>query len=682
MGGLFETSELQGDLKNIYSKQEILDYNAFGVIHKCKESKTGKFVAIKIINKKYLEKICGQKNLEKCLEIIRQEIETLKKMSGDYSLQFMDAIETTDSIYVLTEIWDSNLETFLLNKKVGLSIKEIKHIFKKLNIVFKRMKQNNVIHGNLNLNNILLKGEKNEPLLSDYGKKGKLDEKLNIMQSTSQCSSPEILIGENYDYKTDLWSIGVILYKLYFNEFPYNGETQVSIYNDIIRGKKIKKCEENSAFNDLIKKLLIIEPNNRMDWDEYFSHKFWEDDKEENLNSNDKKRLEEKLENERIEKEYNEKKQYKFFYKQNIKMPNKKYYNIYYCLYTLNNEKTNYIPNLESPKKIEIMLQNGNNEQSIDNFIYQELTKEVQFEYLSKLILYGCNLKTLDILKYIPATNLLDLDLSRNKIDNIDALTEISYDNLLFLNLSNNMITDISPLTKVTFKNLRHLLLSHNLINNIEALTQVPFIYLDKLKLSSNNITNIDTFANVPFTNLTYLNLSKNKITDASKALAYISIKNLLHLDLSHNKIKTLDGLNVFQYKNLITLELGDNDISNIDLFKEVYFSDLIKLSLNDNNLDNGYIFAEVPFKDLKELNLSYNNFENIDFINYVVFQNLEKLDMNGNKISDLTPLNQLLLNGLKELEIKYNKLRENEGNYIILNNLKAKYNDLKILYN
>ena len=55
---------------------------------------------------------------------------------------------------------------------------------------------------------------------------------------------------------------------------------------------------------------------------------------------------------------------------------------------------------------------------------------------------------------------------------------------------------------------------------------------------------------------------------------------------------------------------------------------------------------------------------------------------MNGNKISDLTPLNQLLLNGLKELEIKYNKLRENEGNYIILNNLKAKYNDLKILYN
>ena len=59
MGGLFETSTLEGELKSIYSKEEILDYNAYGVIHKIKESKTGKILAIKLTNKKYLEKICG-----------------------------------------------------------------------------------------------------------------------------------------------------------------------------------------------------------------------------------------------------------------------------------------------------------------------------------------------------------------------------------------------------------------------------------------------------------------------------------------------------------------------------------------------------------------------------------------------------------------------------------------------
>ena len=157
MGGLFETSVIQGDLKNLYNKQEILDYNVYGVTHKCKESKTNKIVAIKIINKKYLETICGQKYLEYCFDIIRKEIEILKTMDGDYSLHLIEGKETPDSFYIITDIWDTNLEKYLLDKKIGLRLAEIKNIFNKLNLVFKRMDKNNIIHGNLKLNNILIK---------------------------------------------------------------------------------------------------------------------------------------------------------------------------------------------------------------------------------------------------------------------------------------------------------------------------------------------------------------------------------------------------------------------------------------------------------------------------------------------------------------------------------------------
>jgi serine/threonine protein kinase len=62
MGGLFETSNIQGELKNIYTKQDVLDYNVYGVTHRCKENKTGNKVAIKIINKKYLKKKKLKKN--------------------------------------------------------------------------------------------------------------------------------------------------------------------------------------------------------------------------------------------------------------------------------------------------------------------------------------------------------------------------------------------------------------------------------------------------------------------------------------------------------------------------------------------------------------------------------------------------------------------------------------------
>ena len=695
MGGLFETSTIKGELKNIYNKQEVLDYNVYGVTHKCKEAKTNNIVALKIIDKKYLEKVCGEKNLDNSLDIIRQEIETLKKMNGDYSLRLIDGTETIDSFYIITEIWDTNLENYILDRKKGLNFDEIKEIFNKLNIAFKRMEENKIIHENLNTKDILIRYNKNEiiPLLSGYGKKYNLDEKLNIMQTTSQFSSPELLIGEEYDYKVDLWSIGIILYRLYYNEFPFNGETQAAIFNDIKKKKNFIKCEENYYFNDLIKKLLVVDPNYRMNWEDYFNHKFWESDKNEVYKDN-KNKKNEAIENENIEKEKKKRKEFKFLYKKNKNSLKNKYYNVYYCLNNDNNinninninnenqnEEIDKKNNFDEPKKIEIMI-DKNNKELIENLIYTELINNVPTENLTKLILYGCNMNNIDILKNIKSINLLELDLSRNQINNIEPLSNVSYVNLISLNLSNNIIHDISPLIKVPFNNLQNLNLAHNLISDINPLSQVPFYNLDKLKLSSNKIRDIDIFMKVPFVNLTSLDLKNNKISDAAKALAFISINNLLSLDLSHNSIKTLEGLNTNKYYKLINLELGDNNISNIDILKEVYFNELVRLSLADNNIDNGNIFAEVPFNNLKELNLSYNNIENIDFINYVVFQNLEKLDLNGNKINDLTPLNQLSLNNLKELELKNNKLKENENNDIILNNLKMKNNDLKCLYN
>ena len=162
MGGLFETSTIKGELKNIYNPEEVLDYDVYGVTHKCKEAKTDNIVAVKVIDKKYLERICGQQNLDNCLDIIRQEIETLKKMNGDYSLHLIDGKETIESFYIITEIWDTNLEKYLLYKKSGLNINEIKYIFNKLNIAFKRMEENKIIHENLSMKNILIKYDKND----------------------------------------------------------------------------------------------------------------------------------------------------------------------------------------------------------------------------------------------------------------------------------------------------------------------------------------------------------------------------------------------------------------------------------------------------------------------------------------------------------------------------------------
>ena len=92
------------------------------------------------------------------------------------------------------------------------------------------MSQNKMAHRDLKPENILIKykneNDKNEFIikLSDYGEAKRLTMTRNVFTTnvgTLSYMAPEILNGESYDLKCDLWSLGIIIYILYFREHPY-----------------------------------------------------------------------------------------------------------------------------------------------------------------------------------------------------------------------------------------------------------------------------------------------------------------------------------------------------------------------------------------------------------------------------------------------------------------------------
>ena len=93
---------------------------------------------------------------------------------------------------------------------------------------------------------------------------------------TTLTMAPEVLAGEEYDKKCDLWSLGVIIYQLFFKKYPYSGLTEIAIYNQICQlGQKCLLKTGNKNLDDLISKLLVKEPNKRINWEEYFNHPFF-----------------------------------------------------------------------------------------------------------------------------------------------------------------------------------------------------------------------------------------------------------------------------------------------------------------------------------------------------------------------------------------------------------------------
>jgi serine/threonine protein kinase len=92
-----------------------------------------------------------------------------------------------------------------------------------------------IAHRDIKFENIML--NKDQPKFIDFGLSKILvvGETSNERNGTIAYSSPEILLGYNHDFSTDIWSLGIVLHALLSGEFPF-------------ADKDIEKTKRNIAF--------------------------------------------------------------------------------------------------------------------------------------------------------------------------------------------------------------------------------------------------------------------------------------------------------------------------------------------------------------------------------------------------------------------------------------------------
>ena len=123
-----------------------------------------------------------------------------------------------------------------------------------------------IIHRDLKLNNIFLTKD-NHIKIGDYGISNIL---FNKSQSTSFYLSPEIINGQSYDYKSDIWNLGIILYQLTQLKHPFIDDNIEKRMNNIKEGKYSDFVNKNYSERllNLIKNILKVNPNERLNIDE------------------------------------------------------------------------------------------------------------------------------------------------------------------------------------------------------------------------------------------------------------------------------------------------------------------------------------------------------------------------------------------------------------------------------
>ena len=295
----FGEDRTKEDYKKYYDQLNYITHGAYGEIFKGKEKGKEELKAIKVINLNNLKEKLKSEHEDKesllnhlniCREGYINEFEIMKTCSKNNinSVECYEYFDNKDNFIIIMELCDGNLLDLFNKKKEndkGLNIEELLKIMNQLNNAFKIMKENNIIHRDLKLENILIKyndeEHKNYTIkLADYGCSKRLDSLLENYCSTYIGTpiymAPEILNEDKYNFKSDLWSIGIIIYKLFFDKFLFYGE-RIAVKNKINKfdNKSIKTG--NTKLDDLLQNLLEKDPEKRLDWDTYLNHPFFKD---------------------------------------------------------------------------------------------------------------------------------------------------------------------------------------------------------------------------------------------------------------------------------------------------------------------------------------------------------------------------------------------------------------------
>ncbi|EDV22496.1 uncharacterized protein TRIADDRAFT_28806 [Trichoplax adhaerens] len=242
----------------------IIGEGSFGKVFKGRKKYTGQVVAMKFIPK------IGRSTKE--LMNLRREIEIMRNLSHNNIIALLDSFETNKEICVVTEYADGELFQILEDDN-RLMEDQIRTIAKQLVSALYYLHSNRILHRDIKPQNILLC--KNGIIkLCDFGFARAMSINTFVLTSikgTPLYMSPELVEEKPYDYKTDLWSLGCILYELHKGEPPFYTNSIFQLVSKIV---KVDLNAMHRITTDFLQGLLQKDAGLRLKWPDLLCHPF------------------------------------------------------------------------------------------------------------------------------------------------------------------------------------------------------------------------------------------------------------------------------------------------------------------------------------------------------------------------------------------------------------------------
>jgi serine/threonine-protein kinase ULK/ATG1 len=224
---------------------------------------------------------------QRTFKMINDEVNIMQKIMKignvcNNIIKCIDIIEEYDYIYIIMEYCDDGD----LSRIIGKPIKEniVKYYFGQIVNALYYLSENNIIHRDIKPKNILLKNNRKELVLCDFGfARIKTLQRVKTICGSPLYMAPELLEEKTYTEIVDVWAIGMILYEMIYGKHPYEDCKDIDDLKEFSKKSIMIPPAYNTNINvsndciNLMKQMLEKEEKKRITLENLFKHPWVKD---------------------------------------------------------------------------------------------------------------------------------------------------------------------------------------------------------------------------------------------------------------------------------------------------------------------------------------------------------------------------------------------------------------------
>lgn len=247
-----------------YTIQEQIGIGGMAIVYRAIDEKLDREVTFKVLKEDYI-------NDEEFIKRFSTEARAAARLSNTNIVNVYDVGNDGNIHYIVMEYIDGFTLKELISSKAPFTDEEAVGIGLQIGAALEHAHNNGIIHRDIKPENILItkSGNIGTIKVTDFGIAKATSSKtspIDFMGSVHYFS-PEQAKGENVDTRSDIYSLGIVLFEMVTGQLPFTGETAVALAMKHLKEPipDIKAINPNVSDKlvSVIKKATCKEPRNR-----------------------------------------------------------------------------------------------------------------------------------------------------------------------------------------------------------------------------------------------------------------------------------------------------------------------------------------------------------------------------------------------------------------------------------